>query len=291
MEQIFELHSADGLRLHLHSWHAPQPDKVMVIVHGLGGHAGFYRDSVAPYLTTERVTIYAPDLRGHGRSAGMRGDIEDFEHLLRDVQAAVTFARQRHPDLPLILLGESMGTPLAITYAANSKDQHRPDGLILAACVVAPTIKPRLDEIFRTSYYFLTNRQKIAIPITGREEQGVRDPEFVQVLKTDPMFNRRVSVRFLLQMTGHMNQAARLHDHLTMPVLLMQGGKDCTVRHRATRAFFERIAATDKEMHVFPEAFHAILNDPDSPQVRATMLRWLERVVNSKEPLHPAISR
>jgi alpha-beta hydrolase superfamily lysophospholipase len=288
IEKFFELASADSTRLHLHSWQAPQPDKVMVIVHGLGGHAGYYRQSVAPYLTEKNVTIYAPDLRGHGLSTGIRGDIENFQHLQQDVQAAVSFAREQHPDLPLVLLGESMGTPLAITYAAHATGPSRPDALILAACVVAPTVKPRLDEIFRTGYYFVANRKKIIIPITGREEQGIRDLEFVQVLKTDPMFNRKVSVRFLLQMSGHMSQAARLHNRLTMPVLLMQGGKDITVRHRATRAFFERIAATDKEMHVFPEAYHAILNDPDSPQVRAIMLNWLERVAAQKVEITPA---
>ena len=282
IEKFFELASADSTRLHLHSWQALQPDKVMVMVHGLGGHAGYYRNSVAPYLTEKNVTIYAPDLRGHGLSTGVRGDIENFQHLQQDVQAAVAFAREHHPGLPLVLLGESMGTPIAITYAAQASGHSRPDALILAACVVAPTVKPRLDEILRTSYYFIANRKKISIPITGREEQGIRDLEFVRVLKTDPMFNRKVSVRFLLQMSGHMNQAARLHDRLTMPVLLMQGGKDITVRHRATRAFFERIAAADKEMHVFPEAFHAILNDPDSPRVRAIMLNWLERVAAHK---------
>ena len=288
LEKFFELVSAGNTRLHLHSWQALQPDKVMVMVHGLGGHAGYYRQSVAPYLTEKNVTVYAPDLRGHGLSTGVRGDIEDFQHLQQDVQAAVAFAREQHPGLPLVLLGESMGTPIAITYAAQATGLSRPEALILAACVVAPTVKPRLDEIFRTGYYFVTNRKKIIIPITGREEQGIRDLEFVQVLKTDPMFNRKVSVRFLLQMSGYMGQAARLHDRLTMPVLLMQGGTDITVRHRATRAFFERIAAADKEMHVFPEAFHAILNDPDSPKVRAIMLNWLERVAAQKAEIASA---
>lgn len=274
-ERTLDLHSYDETRLHVHSWQAEQADKILVVVHGMGGHGGYYRNSLAPFATLEGAVVYAPDLRGHGRSEGLRGDIDDFKHFQHDVDATIAYARSQHPGLPLFLLGESMGTPIAITYAATS--QHRPDGLILVACVVAPTIKPRIDEIFRTTFYFTFNQRKIALPITGREEQGVRDLAFVQELKTDALFNRRVSVRFLTQMTRTMNRAAQMHDKLTMPVLLLQGGKDITIRHRPTRAFFERLAATDKEMHIFPNAFHAILNDPDSPQVRAKIFDWLQR--------------
>ncbi len=276
-EELLDLLSEDGTRLNLHSWQPAQAELIMVVVHGMGGHSGYYRNSLAPYLTNHNVAMYAPDLRGHGKSDGTRGDIDTFGHFQKDVKAAVTFARERHPGLPLILLGESMGTPIAINYTANSTGLERPDGLILAACVIAPTVKPRIDEVFRTSFYYVTNRRKIVIPITGREEEGIRDLEFVKVLKTDEAFTRKVSVRFLLQMTQHMTLAAKSHNLLDVPVLLMQGGKDITIKIRPTTAFFERISARNKEMHIFPNAFHAILNDPDSHKVREVIINWLQR--------------
>jgi alpha-beta hydrolase superfamily lysophospholipase len=278
-EEQHQIYSADGTRLHAHYWGPSglHPTRVMVIVHGMGGHGAYYRSSLAPYLAPRGVATYAADLRGHGLSDGPRGHIETFAELEQDVAATVRFARKRHPDLPFFLLGESMGTPLAIVHAATSPKELQPDFLVLAACVIAPTVKPRIDEVFRTPFYYLTNRRKVAIPITGREEQGVRDPDFVRVLKTDELFNRYISVRFLLSMTSTMNRAARLHTNLTMPTLILQGGKDITIRHKPTREFFKRIAATEKEMHVYPDAYHAILNDPDSPLVRARLLDWMER--------------
>jgi alpha-beta hydrolase superfamily lysophospholipase len=274
-EEIFDLLSEDGTRLHLHSWQPLNTEMVVVVVHGMGGHSGYYRDSLAPYLTDQHVSVYAPDLRGHGKSDGIRGHTDTFSHFQKDVKAAVKFARLQHPGLPLILLGESMGTSIAINYVSSSKGLERPDGLILAACVIAPTVKPRITEVFRTCFYYVTNRQKIVIPITGREAEGIRDPAFVEVLKGDKAFTRKVSVRFLLEMTRHMNLAAKSHDLVDIPLLLMQGGKDITIKIRPTRSFFERISAKQKEMHIFPEAFHAILNDPDSHLVREVMLKWL----------------
>lgn len=279
LEEKLNLKSFDGTNLHLHRWSpSAEPELVMVIAHGLGGHAAYYQDSLAPYLTEKAVVVYAPDLRGHGKSEGVRGDIEHFDELIQDLGAAVVHAREAHPDLPLVLLAESMGTSIAINYAAHAQGRYRPDGLVLAAIVIAPTIKPRLDEVLRTPFYTLTNRKKIAIPITGREEEGIRDPAFVQVLKTDPIFNKKISVRFLMEMTRNMNRAAKMYRFLTMPVLVLQGGKDITVRFGPTKAFFDKIAAVDKSHHIFADAYHAILNDPDAPQVRAVIFEWLERL-------------
>ncbi len=276
--KAFKLTNSHGQTLHLHGWFsAPRPDKIMVVVHGMGGHGGYYASSLAPYLPPTGIALYAPDLRGHGLSEGRRGDIETFNLFQDDLATVMRWVRERHPGLPLFLLGESMGTPIAITYAASVSADAKPDFLALIACVVAPTVKPHLDEILRTLYYLVRDRRRTVIPITGREEEGIRDLEFIKVLKADELFNRKVSVRFLSGMSLHMQRASRLYARLELPVFMAQGGRDFTVRHSQTKAFFARIASTDKELHYFPEAYHALLNDPEAPQVRQRLLDWMKR--------------
>lgn len=279
----FDIHSSDGIRLYLHTWQSPQPNKVMVIVHGMGGHANYYNDSLADYMHDKNMSIYAPDLRGHGKSEGKRGDIDDFNMFLEDVKVAVKFARDQHPTLPLVLLGESMGTPIAVNYAATAQGSLRPDALALLACVVAPTIKPRVDEILRTAFYLAVNRKKPAIPITGREEEGIRDREFIKILKSDPLFNRFVSVRFLLDFAKFTSRAFNSAEQLSMPTIVMLGGKDITVRPRSTKKFFDRISNKDKEWYVFPDIFHSILNDPEGDLVRAQLAQWLDHITTEKQ--------
>lgn len=293
MEKIdFNIKSTDGTRLHLHTWQTKKPEKIILVVHGMGGHADFYTDSLAKYVQDKNISIYAPDLRGHGRSEGIRGDIEDFHLFLEDVKAAVEFARLRHPDLPLLMLGESMGTPIATNYAASAQGYLRPDALILLACVVAPTIKPRLDEIFRTAFYTLYDRKKIVIPITGREHEGISDVEFIKVIKADPLFNRKVSVRFLMKLTAFTSKAYNSAPKLTMPTIVMNGEEDITVRLKATRKFFDNIASSEKEWHLFPGVFHSILNDVRSAEVRTELFAWLERLnLNAKNSPLPTESR
>src|SRR5918912_637337 len=90
MTEAHSLTNSHRLRLNLHGWLSPgRPDKVMVLVHGMGGHGGYYATSVAPYIAPTGVAVYAPDLRGHGRSEGKRGDIESFRLFQDDVATAV----------------------------------------------------------------------------------------------------------------------------------------------------------------------------------------------------------
>lgn len=277
IERNYQLAGFDGTRLHTYSWEVDNPEMFIVVAHGLGGHSGYYRASLAPFANAHNISVYAPDLRGHGQSEGVRGDTEDFHYLLQDLGSAIAFARARHPEIPFVLLGESMGTPIAINYVSQATGIYRPDLLVLAACVVAPKVKPRPIELVRTPFYAVAGRKKIAIPINGREEEGSRDPDHIEAMKTDPLFNKKVSVRFLLQMTNIMNRAIQAYSYLTMPVLILQGGRDAAARLRPTRAFFEKIPASGKEMHVFPEAFHTILNDPVSDKARAILFEWLEK--------------
>src|SRR5207248_2483063 len=85
---------------------------------GLGGHGGYYK-ALASHLAAEGTVVIAPDLRGHGRSEGTRGDIDRFDRYLEDVDTAVTWARTCWPNKPVILLGESMGASIAIQYIAT----------------------------------------------------------------------------------------------------------------------------------------------------------------------------
>jgi alpha-beta hydrolase superfamily lysophospholipase len=175
-------------------------------------------------------------------------------------------------------LGESMGTPIAVNYAAKAEGDLRPEALILLACVVAPKVKPRPSEVLRTFFYLAYDRKKIVIPITGREHEGISDVDFIKILKADPLFNRKVSVRFLLSFTNFVSNAYKSAPKLTMPTVVMNGDKDITVRLKATQQFFANIGATNKEWHLFPGVYHSILNDLQSAKVREVLIDWLDRL-------------
>ena len=77
---------------------APSQRKTLVLVHGQGEHCGRYLHF--PYfLTTEKSSgvtdVCAFDLRGHGRSEGLRGHVERFDDYVDDLGEYLEFLRAR----------------------------------------------------------------------------------------------------------------------------------------------------------------------------------------------------
>ena len=100
--------AADGENLALHEWPvaADTPLRgLVVLVHGLGEHAGRY-GAVAEQLNTWGFAVRGYDHYGHGESAGPRGGLSSDTRLLDDLADMIKCTRARlPPGLPLVLLG------------------------------------------------------------------------------------------------------------------------------------------------------------------------------------------
>src|ERR1700741_2736706 len=102
---------------HVHRWSAAEPRAIALIAHGYGEHAGRY-EHVAQALVDELgAAVYAPDHRGHGKTDGATGLVEDGEAITGDLHDVADEARAEHPGLPVVLIGHSMGGLIATRFA------------------------------------------------------------------------------------------------------------------------------------------------------------------------------
>jgi alpha-beta hydrolase superfamily lysophospholipase len=270
------LKASDGTDIFARAWVPDAPKRVLVCVQGLGGHGGYY-DDLAEAVTPAGTVVVAGDLRGHGRSAGKRGDIDRFTRYLNDVDCAVAWARTCWPDLPLFMMGESMGASIAIHYIARAmrqSDVMLPAGLVLIAPVLRPSVQPRPDEVVRF-LRSLPAPSRPALALTGREEVGCRDAAFNDRLRADPLFVRYASPRFITNITRWIGQARRLGHVITMPLLVMRGEQDRVANVGGTLAFLRRVRSGDHRYVVFPGAYHALLADPATPDAMHVLNTWL----------------
>src|SRR5215210_5429594 len=130
---------------YVHRWTAGEPRLIVVIAHGFGEHAGRY-EHVARRLVDELgAAVYAPDHRGHGRTDGATGRVDDAEAMVDDLHDVAEQARAEHPGLPLALLGHSMGGLLATRYA------QRHPGELAALVLSGPLIgaNPIVAELLK----------------------------------------------------------------------------------------------------------------------------------------------
>ena len=122
--------SVIGEELALWRWENPRAAFAVVIAHGYGEHARRY-DHVAHRLLSEGATVYAPDHFGHGRSGGARVTVQVFDDFARDLAAVVDVVRDAHPDLPIVLIGHSMGGAIATRFVQRGGAGHI-DALVLS---------------------------------------------------------------------------------------------------------------------------------------------------------------
>ena len=73
----------------------------MVFVHGIGDHGGRHPHLIEA-LVSAGHTVFAPDMRGHGRSPGARGDSPSFGTTVRDLHQFVEHLRATAPAVDLV---------------------------------------------------------------------------------------------------------------------------------------------------------------------------------------------
>ena len=114
--------SFDGVGLYSKTEIPAGAKAIAVIVHGLAEHQGRY-DYVAEQLNAAGIGTYRWDHRGHGRSEGERTYYSDFNELLDDTNVIVDLAIAENPNLPVFLIGHSMGGFTVSLYGAKYKDK------------------------------------------------------------------------------------------------------------------------------------------------------------------------
>ena len=127
--------SFDGTKLYLKKETAADNKAVIVIVHGLCEHQGRY-DYFAEKLHEVGIGTYRFDHRGHGRSEGEETFYSDFNELLDDTNVVVDMAIEENPDIPVFLLGHSMGGFTVSLYGAKYPDKKL-RGIITSGALTA----------------------------------------------------------------------------------------------------------------------------------------------------------
>ena len=263
-----------GERLWLGSARVAEPVRAEVLLtHGLGEHASRY-EPVAERLAAHGLRLHAYDLRGHGRSAGRRGDARRYEDLLSDLErvrrAVATEGR------PLFLMGHSFGAQVTLQYLLTRA----------VACQGAVIASPLLRLAFApTCWRLALGRLALALRpgwLLGRPmnpEHLSRDLAHLQALAGPELLHAQISARLFFAMRRLGEDALQRAGELRTPLLLLHGGDDRVTSLAATQEFMERAGSTDKQLLIVPEARHELFNDLGREDVLRTTARWIgERI-------------
>ncbi len=119
-----------------------QREIAVIAIHGASA-ASHSLHPLAKALSDEGMTVYAPDIRGHG-DTGRRGDIDDAGQLDGDLADLAAAVRARQPAAELVLLGFSSGGGFALHAAGSPAGRMFARTVLLAPMLgpYAPTARP-----------------------------------------------------------------------------------------------------------------------------------------------------
>jgi len=133
-EAADRLIAADGAVLPLRAW-LPQgkPRAAILALHGFNDYSNAFAMPAA-WWAKHGIATYAYDQRGFG-AAPNRGYWPGTMTLVADLRAAARAIKARHPDVPLWLVGDSMGGAVAMVALAE-----RPMPEVAGAVLAAPAV-------------------------------------------------------------------------------------------------------------------------------------------------------
>jgi alpha-beta hydrolase superfamily lysophospholipase len=244
-------------------WPLEDPRRVVVLAHGYGEHIGRY-EHVAQDLLAHGAAVYGLDHLGHGESDGERALVEDFGDLLADLDLVVERARAAHPDVPLVLMGHSMGGLIATRYAQTSG--HKLDALVISAPVIGGN--PDIEAL-------LTMDPIPEVPIPP--EALSRDPEVGRAYAEDPLVYHGPFKRATLEaMFSAVRDVADGQSLGPLPTLWIHGELDGLAPLAGTREAIARLRGETFEEHVYPGAMHEVLNETNKDEVLGDVEAFLD---------------
>jgi alpha-beta hydrolase superfamily lysophospholipase len=249
-------------------WQNPQPRHIVILAHGYGEHLGRY-EHVAQFLVQRGAVVAGPDHVGHGRSGGERVEVSDYDLVVDDLHAVVERLEERHPDLPIVLVGHSMGGMIAARYAQLHRDELV--GLVLSGPVLGTwssvTDLLALEEIPHDPLDVSTLS---------------RDPRVGEIYAADELVwhgpFKRQTVEALDAALRTIEAGPKLGD---LPTLWLHGKDDQLVLLNETRAGIDALAFTDLEEVIYPQARHEVFNETNKGEVLRKTADFIDSATNS----------
>lgn len=284
-------------------WPAPTDPPVgqLLIAHGASEHAARY-SRFAAIAAEVGWTVHGVDHRAHGRTADEHGAFGvarpgGWEAMVGDLIALTDHLRDAHPDLPIVLIGHSMGSMLAQRVMQLASDRFA--GVVLSGTSGSLEGASELEAILRAvedaegadqpsqlwAGVFAGFNEPFAdtAPDPTGYEWLSRDADEVARYVADPWCGGDLSNGFVTDMIVGMaamwEPEAEAAIPTDLPILLIAGDQDPVGGFgESVQALHDRYAAAGLgplEIRLYPQARHELLNETNRDEVHADLLAWL----------------
>lgn len=248
-----------------------KPTAVVLLVHGLGEYAMRYIEW-AEWFSEQNMAFTAFDLRGHGKSEGVRGDAASYEVLMDDIDAVYNKSIEIFPNVPVILYGHSMGGNLSLYYVLKRNKNFK------ALIITSPWLelaKPPSKWITMIAGSLERLHPSMIVKSGLKAENISTDPDVVKQYRIDPYIHDKISLRLFSAVNKAADYIMKHAGEIDIPMLLMHGGNDRITSHIASKRF----AAKNEKfatLNIWDELYHELHNETIRDEVFKFIIDWLK---------------
>lgn len=300
--QTLSTRTDDGFELATFRWEPTTDARAqLLIVHGMSEHGRRYARA-ADAFAEHGFRVQAYDHRGHGSSVGERhprghvGDHDGFGVLLADLRTQAESLRALAPELPLFVLGHSMGsfiTQALLAEAADTFDAYALSGSNLPKAIEAKAGRlvsslerrrkgPReSSRVIQMATFGGFNRA--FRPARTEFDWLSRDAEEVDAYVEDPHCGFPVTTQSWYDFFGLLGRLASPDTHRRIPadkpLYLFAGSEDPVGGRRGVEALaaaWAKAGAKNLRVRIFEGARHETLNETNREEVVRELREWFE---------------
>lgn len=248
--------------IHLNRYNAQKDLGTLIITHGMAEHSGRF-EAAAKVIVEGGYNVITYDIRGHGRSQGVRGGSKSYKHFVEDLHTIVTNERKNNENI--YLFGHSMGGIITHLYLIK---YGKVNGAIISASPMDYILKPNLANKAMTKLLgFKKMKTNFADHKLSHEGHNLNDPLNLKYFRLSLVHQMMIKAKKVL---------INNYEQIDTDLLYLYGKKDLIVPFAKSKEAYEKIGSKNKQIIIYENSKHDLLHDLEKDKVIEDIINWLK---------------
>lgn len=275
------------------------PKGIVVICHGMAEHINRY-DHFMSFLENNDYIVVGYDQRGHGKTAGSvencgyMDDDDNFEALVSDLYKVICYTKQMYNELPVFLLGHSMGSFVSQRYIELYA--HSIQGVILSGSSFNQGLFITLGNWIASLITKLKGRRHVSnfindLSLGSYNKKFNPAPTGVEWLSRDEENNKKYvadeycgmvfTVSYFKDLTKGFKTIKQNIELINndLPIYIFSGDNDPVGEYgKGTTLLYtklKKVGVKDLTLKLYKEGRHEMLNEINKDEVYSNIVEWL----------------